>query len=160
MATCRKLRYTASALQEQHWHSPKRRPMLVNSMLIVPASAMLVFASDMPALALPARSFRGTYVTGRPELVLNATNNLHKRACMSAIAPDRAGAVCKAFAHTQQAYCCMLTRLLSVLSAPTGPPCNPQTAYYCMFCWRQQCCSGPTCLTASLPCAGTGRLLH
>lgn len=64
--------------------------MLVNSMLIVPASAMLVLASDMPALARPARSFRGTYVTGRPELVLNATNNLHSTAVVSATALDQA----------------------------------------------------------------------
>lgn len=34
--------------------------MLVNSMLIVPASAMLVFASDMPVLERPSASLKGT----------------------------------------------------------------------------------------------------
>jgi hypothetical protein len=34
--------------------------MLVNSMLIVPASAILVFASDMPVFARPSASLNGT----------------------------------------------------------------------------------------------------
>lgn len=51
--------------------------MLVNSMLMVPASAMLVWESGIPLTARPAAPCRVTCVTGTPELVLKATSSLH-----------------------------------------------------------------------------------
>lgn len=53
--------------------------MVVNSMLMVPASAWLVCASVLPACARPSASCRLTNVAGMPDVVLNATISLQGR---------------------------------------------------------------------------------
>lgn len=65
-----------SAASNSSYGSPSSRPAVVNSILMVPASAWFVWESEIIELRRPSASRRVTVVVGMPEEVLKATINL------------------------------------------------------------------------------------